>query len=190
MAIKVFACAEMASEDVQSYCVSAKFYTNDAYAKINDGALVVLGDLDTNDAYGTPDYNIYKATTPATVKDEVVIVDLAGINEATVQGNIMKIGNKLVDLEAGEGIAVRCRRLMKGDRMWMGSGLFTKAPTVGDFACTTPNSTLLTPSKETPEASLKLKVLASKGLTVGQSAYAKSADKSADYEQLYLCEVK
>lgn len=186
MAIKVFACAEMASEDVQSYCVSAKFYADDAYAKIHDGALVVLGDLDTNDAYGTPDYNIYKATKPTAVADDVVIVDLGGINEATVQGNIMKIGNKLVDLEAGEGIAVRCRRLIKGDRMWMGRGLFTAAPTVGQFAGTTANNTLLTPSQDAPAAGLKLKVLASKGLTVGQSAYA----EGAGYEQLYLCEVK
>ena len=186
MDIKVFACAEMASEDVQSYCVSAKFYADDAYAKIHDGALVVLGDLDTNDAYGTPDYNIYKATKPTAVADEVVIVDLGGINEATVQGNIMKIGNKLVDLEAGEGIAVRCRRLIKGDRMWMGRGLFTAAPTVGQFAGTTANNTLLTPSQDAPAAGLKLKVLASKGLTVGQSAYA----EGAGYEQLYLCEVK
>lgn len=186
MAIKVFACAEMASEDVQSYCVSAKFYADDAYAKIHDGALVVLGDLDTNDAYGTPDYNIYKATKPAAVADDVVIVDLGGINEATVQGNIMKIGNKLVDLEAGEGIAVRCRRLIKGDKMWMGRGLFTAAPTVGQFAGTTANNTLLTPSQDAPAAGLKLKVLASKGLTVGQSAYA----EGAGYEQLYLCEVK
>ena len=186
MAIKVFACAEMASEDVQSYCVSAKFYANEAYAKIHDGALVVLGDLDTNDAYGTPDYNVYKATEPTAVTDDVVIVDLGGINEATVQGNIMKIGNKLVDLEAGEGIAVRCRRLMKGDRMWLGRGLFTAAPTVGKFAGTTANNTLLTPSQEAPAGGLKLKVLASKGLTVGQSAYA----ESAGYEQLYLCEVK
>lgn len=186
MAIKVFACAEMASEDVQSYCVSAKFYADDAYAKIHDGALVVLDDLDTNDAYGTPDYNIYKATKPTAVADDVVIVDLGGINEATVQGNIMKIGNKLVDLEAGEGIAVRCRRLIKGDRMWMGRGLFTVAPTVGQFAGTTANNTLLTPSKDAPAAGLKLKVLASKGLTVGQSAYA----EGAGYEQLYLCEVK
>ena len=75
MAIKVFACAEMASENVQSYCVSAKFYANEAYAKIHDGALVVLGDLDTNDAYGTPDYNVYKATQPTAVTDDVVIVD-------------------------------------------------------------------------------------------------------------------
>lgn len=186
MAIKVFACAEMASEDVQSYCVSAKFYADDAYAKIHDGALVVLGDLDTNDAYGTPDYNIYKATKPANASDDVVIVDLAGINEATVQGNIMKIGNKLVDLEAGEGIAVRCRRPIKGDRMWIGRGLFTAAPVVGQFAGTTAGSTLYTPGKEAPAAGLKLKVLASKGLTVGQSAYA----EGDGYEQLYLCEVK
>lgn len=186
MAIKVFACAEMASENVQSYCVSAKFYANGAYAKIHDGALVVLGDLDTNDAYGTPDYNIYKATAPTAVTDDVVIVDLGGINEATVQGNIMKVGNKLVDLEAGEGVAVRCRRLMKGDRMWMGRGLFTAAPTVGQFAGTTANSTLYTPSQSAPASGLKLKVLASKGLTVGQSAYA----EGAGYEQLYLCEVK
>ena len=186
MAIKVFACAEMASEDVQSYCVSAKFYANEAYAKIHDGALVVLGDLDTNDAYGTPDYNVYKATKPTAVTDDVAIVDLGGINEATVQGNIMKVGNKLVDLEAGEGIAVRCRRLMKGDRMWLGRGLFTAAPTVGQFAGTTADSTLYTPSQNAPAAGLKLKVLASKGLTVGQSAYA----EGAGYEQLYLCEVK
>ena len=186
MAIKVFACAEMASEKVQSYCVSAKFYANEAYAKIHDGALVVLGDLDTNDAYGTPDYNVYKATEPTAVTDDVVIVDLGGINEATVQGNIMKIGNKLVDLEAGEGIAVRCRRLMKGDRMWLGRGLFVTAPTVGQFAGATANNTLLTPSQEAPAGGLKLKVLASKGLTVGQSAYA----EGAGYEQLYLCEVK
>lgn len=187
MAIKVFACAEMASEDVQSYCVSAKFYADDAYAKIHDGALVVLGDLDTNDAYDTPDYNIYKATKPAAASDDVVIVDLAGINEATVQGNVMKIGNKLVNLEAGEDIAVRCRRPIKGDRMWMGRGLFTAAPTVGQFAGTTANNTLLTPSQDAPAAGLKLKVLASKGLTVGQSAYAEGG---AGYEQLYLCEVK
>ena len=186
MAIKVFTCAEMASEDVQSYCVSAKFYADDAYAKIHDGALVVLGDLDTNDAYGTPDYNVYKAKAPEAAGDDVVIVDLGGINEATVQGNIMKIGNKLVDLEAGEGIAVRCRRLMKGDRMWLGRGLFNAAPTVGQYAGAVANSTLFAPSQAAPVAGLKVKILASKGLTVGQSAYA----DGAGYEQLYLCEVK
>ena len=177
MATKVFDKALMASESVQSYVGSCKYMENDEYARIHDGALVNLGDLAHDDVYGADslDYNVYEAIAPQAGhlnREEVVIVDLSSISEGIINGNEYKIGVKLVNRELEAGFAARFRRLMKGDKFWIGEGNFEAAPAIG---------------ANDPDV-LSVKVLASKALTVGQSVYAKGTTPEK-WEQLYLVEV-
>ena len=184
---KVFSKGLMASEDVQSFVKSAKFYADDEYAQIHDGAFVVLGDLDLDGVYGATsvDDNVYKAEAPTAVTDSVWIVDIADISQGIIAGNNYKIGNKLVDLQARPGFAVRVRRPMLGDMFWIGEGCFTAAPGENGYAVLTANDTVLTPAANGDAEGFTVKIQATKDLVVGQTV-----NKSGDgYEQLYLCEV-
>lgn len=188
---KVFSKALMASEDVQSYVGSCRFYANDAQAPIYDGAFVNIGGLDLDGVYSATslDYNIHKAIAPAEGKltrEDICVIDLADINEATVQGNVMRIGGKLVDLQIAAGNNARFRRLMKGDKFWLGAGCFSEVPTVGEFATVEAGELALVPAEEITEDQINFAVLTSKALTVGQSVYA-TGDNA--WEQLFLVEV-
>ena len=185
---KVFSKGLMASEDVQSFVKSAKFYAEDAYAEIDDGSFVVLGDLDLDNVYSTTsvDYNVYKATAPAAVTDPVWIVDIADISQGVIAGNNYKIGDKLVDLKARPGFAVRVRRPVLGDMFWLGEGGFVAAPGENKYATLTANDTRLTAAADDSAEGFTVKIQATKDLVVGQSVY-KNDDET--YEQLYLCEV-
>lgn len=188
---KVFSKGLMASEDVQSFVKSAKFYAEDAYAEIDDGSFVVLGDLDVDNVYSTQtftavDYNVYKATAPAAVTDPVWIVDIADISQGVIAGNNYKIGDKLVDLKARPGFAVRVRRPVLGDMFWLGEGGFVAAPGENKYATLTANDTRLTAAAAATANGFTVKIQATKDLVVGQSVYKNDDDS---YEQLYLCEV-
>lgn len=185
MAIKVFAKGLMASEDVQSYVGSCRFATTESennYAAIYDGAFVNIGNIINGD------YNVHYAVAPAAgalTREDVCVIDLADINEATVQGNVMKIGGKLVDLELAAGYTARFRRLKKGDKFWLGEGCFDSAPTLGSTAIAEAGKTTL--KVDNPAANeLCVKVIASKAMTVGQTVYAKT---SSTWEQYFLVEV-
>ena len=192
MATKVFDKALMASESVQSYVGSCKYMENDEYARIHDGALVNLGDLAHDDVYGADslDYNVYEAIAPQAnhlSREEVVIVDLSSISEGIINGNEYKIGVKLVNRELEAGFAARFRRLMKGDKFWIGEGNFEAAPAIGDVANAKAGQLTFAMGANDPDV-LSVKVLASKALTVGQSVYAKGTTPEK-WEQLYLVEV-
>lgn len=194
MATKVFSKALMASEDVQSYVGSGRYYASATEAQIYDGAFVNVGTIVNDPVYSTAtvtykDYNVHEMTAPATGKltrEDICVVDLAGINEATVQGNVMKIGDKLVDLTLAAGYNARFRRLMKGDKFWLGEGCFASAPTMGQY-CTVANglTTLTASSASVTADQFNVQVIASKALTVGQTVNY----KNPGYEQLYLVEV-
>lgn len=187
MATQTFYKALMASESVLSFLGSTKYQAESEFAEIHDGALVTLAGLAKNDAYNIGDVdnvlddNVFLSAAPAAVTDPVVIVDIAGVSNGIIAGNNYKIGIKLTDLKAEPGVAVRYRRLVKGDMFWLSDGCFATAPTVGQFATATASSTLHTPAAADPaDGSYCVKILDSRDLTVG----SKSAGT------LYLCQVQ
>lgn len=185
--METFYKALMASESVLSYLGSTKFQDGeDEYAEIHDGALVTLGNLAPNDPYNIGDTsdmlddNVYLSKAPAATTDPVVIVDIAGVSEGVIAGNNYKIGIKQVGLRGMPGYAVRYRIPMKHDRFWLSEDCFASAPTVGQYATATANSTKHTPAAaETGDGSYCVKIEDSRDFTVGNSAYGK----------LYLCRV-
>ena len=96
--METFSKALMASEDVKSYLGSTKFQASGAYAEIHDGALVVLGDLAVNDAYGATakDYNVYLSTAPTADTAKVVIVDLDWNLDSEMIKNVLEIADNIL----------------------------------------------------------------------------------------------
>lgn len=185
---KVFAKGLMMSEDVQSYVVSAKFYNAEGKADVvNDGAFLVLGDLDKNDVYNANDYNVYKATAPTADNQVVVVADLAEISQGVIAGNNYKIGIKTTDLICQAGFPFRVRRLAMYDKFWLGEANFTEAPNGKAYATCVGNDTRLAPTTDMPYGGkFGIKIVATKDLVKGQTV---DKNSSGAYEQLYLCEV-
>lgn len=186
---KVFDMGLMACEDVQAWVGTCKFGsgTDESFvpAQVTDGAFVRLGGLAADEVYaGEKDWNTYYAYAPAAETDDVVVIDLAETMGGVIGGNYYKIGNKTVDLVGEAGYPVRYRRLMKGDKFWLGAGCFESAPTVGEYAKLTANKTTLTPDSTEPEAGLGFVIRASKPLTQGTLV-----SYDSDYAQAYLVEV-
>ena len=180
---KVFRAAEMMSEDVQSYVISCQYQADGADAPIEDGSFVKLGELKDDKTYvaaGDKDYNVYLASQPTAVTDEVVVIDYP-VSEGTISGNSYRIGVKLFDLVAPAGRPVRARRLALHDRFWLGEGNFASTPVVGNIAGLEANQTTLKDSgaKTITEGQLNVKIHLGKDFNYGQSASGK----------LYLCEV-
>ena len=181
---KVFRAAEMLSEDVQSYVISCQYQADGADAPIEDGSFVKLGELKDDKTYvasGDKDYNVYLASQPTAVTDEVVVIDYPGVSEGTITGNSYRMGVKLFDLMAPAGRPVRARRLALHDRFWLGEGNFNGSVTVGNIAGLEANKTTLkdSGSQEITGGQLNVKIHLGKDFNYGQSASGK----------LYLCEV-
>lgn len=153
-----------------------------ASSAIDDGSLLVLGELagdDTYDANGK-EYDTYVAAVPAAATDEVVIVDYAGISEGEIADNNYKMGNKLYNLKCPAGYPMRVRRLYLHDKFWLGEHNFVgNAPVVGEYATATAGDCRHTPADELPAAGYAVKVLLAEDLTAGMHSVGK----------LYLCEV-
>lgn len=182
MAIKVFAKAAMAAEDIKSYVGSFKFYEGEKYAAINDGAFVTLGDLEPDKTYneaGDYQYNVYMAKAPAAATDKVVVASYAGISEGAILGNDYKMGIKLYDLVCPEGRACRFYRMVEGDKFWLSDGLFNGTPEAGKYAILEAGKTTLKPAAEKPEAGFCVKIYLSKDFNAGRRALGK----------VYYCEV-
>lgn len=177
----------MASEDVKSYLGTTKFKASNAYAQIHDGALVTLGGLDVNNAYGATalDYNVYTSTAPAADTDPVVIIDLAEVSQGVIAGNNYKIGIKAVGLKCLAGFPARYRVPQKHDRFWVSGDCFNADPTVGEFAIPTAGTTYFTPSSTDASATkFCVKIQDSRDFTVGQTLAG-----TGRTGKLYLCEV-
>lgn len=193
MMTKIFDVASMACESVESWVKSAKFGTgSDAAfvpANVTDGAFVTLGGLSDDTTYtGEKDWNVHNAYAPATAAlnaEDVYVIDISGVQEGIIGGNVYKIGAKLVNLEVAAGYAVRARALHKGDKFWLGEGNFASAPTVGAYANLTAGDVVLTPAAATTAGQLNIAIRASKPMTIGSLV-----DYSAgNFEQEYLVEV-
>lgn len=172
--------ALMASESVQSYLTSIKYQKDGEYAEIHDGALVVRGELAPNDPYNVSgvtdmkDDNVYIATAPAALTDEVVIVDLAEVSQGVIAGNTYKIGIKLVGLVCEAGYPARARIPMKHDKYWLSGDCFESAPTVGQYATATVGSTLHTPAAAAATEGYCVKIENSRAFTVGNRVVGKN----------------
>lgn len=178
---KVFRAAEMMSEDVQSYVISCQYQEDNKDTQIADGSFVKLGELKDDKTYvaaGDKDYNVYLASKPTAVTDEVVVIDYPGVSEGSISGNSYRIGVKLFDLVAPAGRPVRARRLALHDRFWLGEDNFTGAIDNNGFATLTANDVRLTPAVAAGD-NFAVKIHLGKDFNYGQSASGK----------LYLCEV-
>ena len=172
---KVFKHGKMMSDVVDAALTNAVFGT-----AVDDGSLVVLGNLAADSAYtGKVEYDTYEGAAPAAATDEVVIVDYAGISEGEIAGNVYKEGIKLVGLTVPVGRIMRVRRLALHDKFWLGADNFASTPTVGEYAKATAAAFTHTPASSLPASGYAVKVLVENDLNQGMKINGK----------IYLCEV-
>ena len=177
--MKIFQKNLMASEDVQSYLGSGVFYDGENKAKIHDGALVAIGDIEDHSIYdGLKDVNIRKITAPTDGTKRYAIVDYVDRSEGQIQGVTYRDGIKTAGLEAPAGKQVRYRIMKKEDSFYLGTDNFIGAPADGKYAIPTANSTLWTIT-DVPGDGLTVKIETHKALTEG----------TVDTDTLYFCSV-
>lgn len=181
MAKKVFWRNQMLSEDVNSYLVSGKYFSEDAVAEIHDGALVVIGDFIDHEYYnGVKDLSCRKITAPQKATDEVGIVDLVERSHGVIMDNDYRLGRKTAGLVEKADIPVRVRLFAKYDSFSIGSGNIDGTPVVGQYLVVKGSgSTLFAPAAEMSKTGICLKIEAKMPLTEGM----------VDTDDLYLCTV-
>ena len=82
-----FAKIKMMSEDVNSLLLTGKFKANGQLARVEDGAIVVVGDLMDSTVYANnKDMNVFEISAPAADTDEVAIVDIVDVAKGDVYG--------------------------------------------------------------------------------------------------------
>lgn len=169
MAKKLFWKNQMASEDVNSYLVSGRFYNDeDVPAEIHDGAIVVIGDLEDHALYdGIKDLNVRKITAPAAETDAIAIVDIVNVSEGDIKGVVYREGIKTTDMTQVAGVPVRVRIVKKIDSFNIGSGNIDGEPVVGEYLIPQAGSTLLAPSATKVEGVTCFKIEAKLPLTEG-----------------------
>lgn len=175
---KLFYAGKMLSMDADSQVTNGV----NASAEIDDGSLVVLGNLAADTTYaasGDIEHDLYTAAAPAAATDEVAIVDIAGISGGEIGGNYYKIGVKLFNLKAPKEEPFRVRRLHKHDKFWLGGDNFESAPTVGEYAEAKANSFKHEPQSSHTAGQYGIKILKAEDLTTGMESNGKR----------YLCEV-
>lgn len=178
--MKLFQKVLMASEDVQSYVQSGRFYDSGEVAAISNGACVVAGDLEDHEVYtGAKDFNVRKLATPAAQTDKVVFVDYVGVSEVDVVNVRYRVGDKTYGFDAPAGTVVRYRVPKCGDMFWLGEENFDTAPTVGQFAAPTASATTLTVSGAEVEGATNVKIEAIQDIITGMVNNGKK----------YLCHV-
>lgn len=171
--MKLFQKVLMASEDVQAYVRSGKYFdsADDSSGKeqpISDGACVTTGKLVANDAYpSVVDFNVRKLLPVAAQTDKVVFVDYVGVSEVDVVGVKYRVGDKTYGYDAPAGTVVRYRQVMPGDMFWLGADNFVSAPSVGQFAAPTVGDTRLTPAASEVEGATNVKIEAVQDIITG-----------------------
>lgn len=170
-----FAKIKMASEDVNSLLLTGKFKANANYAEVEDGALVVVGDLDASTVYaGNKDMNVFEIKAPENDTDEIAIVDIADVSKGDVRGEAWRLGIRTDGLAAEAGQPVRVRLLKKYDRFWISADAFDGAPTVGQYAIAKANSTKFTPNGTDASADkFCVKIEMDKDFVLGQTVAGK-----------------
>lgn len=169
-----FAKIKMVSENVTAYDVTGKYKANGAYAAVEDGALVVLGDLDASVVYaGNKDMNVFEIKAPAADTDEIAIVDIADVSKGDVRGEPWRVGIRTDGLVAEAGQPVRVRVLNKIDRFWISGDAFDGEPEVGKYATAKAGSTKFAPAAEAAEGKFCVKIEMAKDFVLGQTVAGK-----------------
>ena len=178
--MKQFSHYKMSSEYDGSKLVSGYFYANDAVAAVEDGSIVVVGDVINHSVFtGMKDFDNRKVTYPTAITDKVAVVDYVGVAEGTIAGNLYREGIKTAGLTCPAGRPTRVRVLQAGDTFFTASGNFTGTPQAGKFAIPTANSGQWTVVDEAVDTSTCIKIEGSKPLTQG----------TVDADTLYFCTV-
>lgn len=165
---KNFTKSLMASEDVRSMLYSGVFFDGTDEAEIHDGALVVEGDMMEHSVYaGLKDPNVHKITAPTADTAAVGIVDYVGVSHGDIAGNDYREGIKTYGLAAPAGARVRVRRPAKHDTGYFSADCFASAPTVGQYAVPTANSTLWTPAASASTTKTCIKIEYAKDVVTG-----------------------
>ena len=171
----VFRAGKMASNALDSLLANGK-----SDAPVIDGAIVSLGDLESDPDYGGDcEYDTYEMRAPLAPTDEIALVDYAGIGEGNAMGNAYRLGSKLIGLEVPAGVPTRVRRLALHDKFWLGEGNFLSSPAVGGYAMAEKGSCLHKATDSLPKSGYAVRILAAEGMAVGMSSFGKR----------YLCEV-
>lgn len=90
----IFQKVNMASEDVQAKARSGRFYDGENTAETQDGAVVVIGELDTHEVYqNTKDLNVFKISAPTAVTDSIAVVDYVGVSEGEIVNVQYRVGD-------------------------------------------------------------------------------------------------
>lgn len=169
-----FAKIKMVSEDVTAYDVTGKYKANGAYAAVEDGALVVLGDLDASTVYtNNKDMNVFEIKAPAADTDEIAIVDIADVSKGDVRGEAWRVGIRTDGLTAEAGQPVRVRILAKRDRFWISGDAFDGEVEVGKYATAKANSTKFALAAAAAEGKFCVKIEMAKDFVLGQTVAGK-----------------
>lgn len=169
-----FAKIKMMSEDVNSLLLTGKFKANGQLAKVEDGAIVVVGDLMDSTVYANKDMNVFEIKAPAADTDEVAIVDIVDVSKGDVYGQAWREGVRTDSLFAEPGQPVRVRILKKYDRFELSADGFKSEPTVGKYAVIEANGTKLVPSEDAPAAGkFGVKIEMAKDFVIGQTVAGK-----------------
>lgn len=182
---KMFQKNLMASEDVQSYLGTGRFYEADAEgelkeAAITDGALVEIGGIENHSVYtGIKDVNVRKITVPTDDTVRYGIVDYVGRSEGEINGVLYREGVKTAGLSANAGENVRYRIPKVEDTFYLATGNFVGTPGTGKYAIPTKNSVDWTISTSPATSGLCVLIETSKNLTEG----------AVDTDTLWFCTV-
>lgn len=169
-----FAKIKMASEDVNSLLLTGKFKANANYAEVEDGALVVVGDLDASTVYaGNKDMNVFEIKAPAADTDEIAIVDIADVSKGDVRGEAWRVGIRTDGLVGEAGQPVRVRLLKKYDRFWISGDAFDDEAKVGEYATAKADSTKFAPAAVAATGKFCVKIEMAKDFVLGQTVAGK-----------------
>lgn len=169
-----FAKIKMASEDVNSLLLTGKFKANANYAEVEDGALVVVGDLDASTVYaGNKDMNVFEIKAPAADTDEIAIVDIADVSKGDVRGEAWRVGIRTDGLVGTAGQPVRVRLLKKYDRFFVSGDAFDGEVEVGKYATAKADSTKFAPAAAPAEGKFCVKIEMAKDFVLGQTVAGK-----------------
>lgn len=169
-----FAKIKMASEDVNSLLLTGKFKANANYAEVEDGALVVVGDLDASTVYaGNKDMNVFEIKAPAADTDEIAIVDIADVSKGDVRGEAWRVGIRTDGLVGEAGQPVRVRLLKKYDRFWISGDAFDGEAKVGEYATAKADSTKFAPATVAATGKFCVKIEMAKDFVLGQTVAGK-----------------
>lgn len=182
MANNVMFPVRMTSSYDDSYLHGVVYQANDEDAIIEDGALVVLGEMAPNPAYSAAwtsatgadttviDINTSYATAPAAATaTHVCVIDLANIPTATNGDLVYRIGVDTIGLMNPAGNVSRAREMRYGDRLMIGEGNIEGGAdlVVGQYATATAGKTTWTPAAAAPDSGFYAKVISKEQRTRG-----------------------